>query len=108
MVFTSTSANLSNADSTFVLGAASTYDGNTTITAGNSNDRINVKAGVADALPTTTVLTFGNTVGSGTGRTNQYDLNGNDQTLAGLSNGGVVPNLRNQRVTNSTSGPSPP
>ncbi len=101
VVFSSSSANLGNADSTFVLGVASTYNGNTTITAGNSNDRINVKAGVADALPTTTVLTFDNFVGGGTGRISQYDLNGNNQTLAGLSNGGVVPNLRNHRVTNS-------
>ena len=102
VVLTTTSSSLSNADSTFVLGAASTYDGNTTITVGNSGDRLNVKAGVADALPTTTVLTFANIAGSGTGRNNQYDLNGNDQMLAGLSNGGVAPQLRRQIVTNSS------
>ena len=105
MVFSTPSTSLSNADSIFVLGAASTYDGNTTITVGNSGDRINVKAGVADALPTTTVLTFGNIAGSGTGRITQYDLNGNNQTLAGLDNGGNVPLLRRQ--WSPTAGPSP-
>jgi autotransporter-associated beta strand protein len=99
----STAGSLNNPDSIIVLGAAATYDGNTTITVGSGTERVNVKAGVGvtNALPSTTVLTFGNTVGSGTGRLTQYDLNGNDQTLAGLDNGGVVPNLRNYRVTNS-------
>jgi autotransporter-associated beta strand protein len=102
VVFSSPSANLGNADSIIVLGAASTYDGNTTITAGNNNDRLNVKAGVANALPTTTVLTLGDKEGAGTFRSMQYDLNGNDQTLAGLDNGGNVPLLRRQAVTNSS------
>ena len=66
-----------------------------------ADNRINVKAGVANALPATTVLTFDSVAGGGTGRTTQYDLNGNNQTLAGLDNGGTVPTLRNQRVTNT-------
>jgi autotransporter-associated beta strand protein len=102
VVFSSPSTNLSNADSIIVLGAASTYDGNTIITVGNNNDRLNVKAGVANALPTTTVLTLGDKEGAGSFRTTQYDLNGNDQTLAGLDNGGNVPLLRRQTVTNSS------
>jgi autotransporter-associated beta strand protein len=106
VVFSTPSANLGNADSIIVLGAASTYDGNTTITAGNNNDRINVKAGVPNALPTTTVLTLGNKEGAGTFRTMQYDLNGNNQTLAGLDNGGNVPLLRRQTVTNSSLTPA--
>ena len=102
VVFSSPATNINNADSIIVLGAASTYDGNTTITVGNTNDRINVKAGVANALPTTTVLTLGNIDGAGSFRTTQYDLNGNNQTLAGLDNGGNVPLLRRQTVTNSS------
>jgi hypothetical protein len=101
VVFSTPSTNTNAADSIIVLGAASTYDGNTTITAGNANDRLNVKAGVANALPSTTVLTFGNIAGGGSGRLTQYDLNGNNQTLAGLDNGGNVPLLRNHRVTNT-------
>lgn len=101
VVFSTPTTSLSNADSIIVLGAASTYDGNTTITTGNANDRLNIKAGVANALPATTVLTFDNIAGGGSFRTTQFDLNGNDQTLAGLSNGGVVPSFRRQTVTNS-------
>jgi autotransporter-associated beta strand protein len=106
VVFSSPSTNLGNADSIIVLGAASTYDGNTTITVGNNNDRLNVKAGVPNALPTTTVLTLGDKEGAGTFRTMQYDLNGNNQTLAGLDNGGNVPLLRRQTVTNSSGTPA--
>jgi fibronectin-binding autotransporter adhesin len=98
--------NLNNADSIILLNAASTYDGTTTLTTNNTANRINVVAGVANALPATTVLTFDADAGTGTGRTNQYDLNGNHQTLAGLTNGGLVPNLRRQFVTNSSLTPA--
>jgi fibronectin-binding autotransporter adhesin len=101
VVFTPLTTSLNNADSIFVLGAASTYDGNTTISGGQASNRINVMAGVANALPETSVLSFDNVVGIGSGRISQFDFNGNDQTLAGLSNGGSVPNLRNHRVTNT-------
>jgi autotransporter-associated beta strand protein len=101
VVLGNTAGDRGNADSIIVLGAASTYNGNTTIEAGNANNRINVRAGVANALPSTTVLSFESIAGGGTGRLSQYDMNGNNQTLAGLSNGGTVPSLRNHRVTNS-------
>ena len=84
------------------MGAASTYNGNTTIQAGNVQNRINVIAAVENALPTTTVLSFDAVAGSGSGRTTQFDLNGNNQTLAGLSNAGVVGADRNLRVTSAT------
>lgn len=101
VVFGNTTAQRNNADSIIVLGATSTYNGNTTIQAGATGNRIHVKAGVADALPTGTVLSFDSVAGSGTGRTTQYDLDGNNQTLRGLTNTGTVANLRNLRVTNS-------
>ena len=101
VVFGNTTATRNNADSIVVLGAASTYNGNTTIQAGHTANRINVKAGVDDALPTSTVLSFDAVAGSGSGRFTQYDLSGNNQTLAGLTNGGIVANLRNLRVTNT-------
>jgi autotransporter-associated beta strand protein len=101
VVFGNTTASRNNADSIIVLGAASTYNGNTTIQAGNVQNRINVIAGVANALPSTTVLGFDAVAGSGSGRTTQYNLNGNNQTLAGLENGGTVASLRNIRVHNS-------
>ena len=104
VVLGNTTATRNNADSIIVLGAASTYNGNTTIQAGSDNNRINVIAGVDNALPATTVLGFDTVVGSGSGRTTQYDLNGKNQTLAGLDNGGTVASLRNIRVTNSNVG----
>jgi autotransporter-associated beta strand protein len=102
VVFGNTAATRNNADSMIVLGAASTYNGTTTIQAGHAQNRINVIAGVENALPTTTVLGFDALAGSGSGRTTQFDLNGNNQTLAGLSNGGVVGADRNLRVNSAT------
>lgn len=101
VVFGNTTASRNNADSIIVLGVASTYNGNTTIQAGNTANRINVISGATNALPVTTVLSFDTVAGSGTGRLTQFDLNGNNQTLAGLDNGGTVASLRNIRVTNS-------
>jgi autotransporter-associated beta strand protein len=103
LVFTTTTGSFGNGTSRFVLGAAATYTGDTLITTGNgANNPVFVRNGVANALPTTTVLTFGQVNGGGTGRTFQYELNGNDQTLAGLSNGGVVPSLRRMLVNSPT------
>jgi len=102
VVFGNTATTRNNADSIIVLGAASTYNGNTTIQAGNVQNRINVIAAVENALPTTTVLGFDAVGGSGSGRTTQFDLNGNNQTLTGLSNAGVVGADRNLRVTSAT------
>lgn len=92
---------LNNSDSTFVLGAAGTYTGNTLITTNNTANRINVRSGVPNAMPITTVLTIDGGAGSGSGRFAQFDLNGNNQELAGLTNV-TGRSLRNQRVTNNS------
>ena len=90
------------------LNAASDYTGSTLITtvsgfAGGPplNANIFVRLGAENALPTTTVLTLdgGDGAGSG-GRTCELNLNGNNQTLAGLTNVMLV-TARNQTVTNT-------
>jgi autotransporter-associated beta strand protein len=88
------------------LNTASNYAGSTLITtAGSNNANIFVNLGIENALPVTTVLTLDGGEGTGSnGRNCQLDLNGNDQTLAGLAN---VMNVvaRNQTVT-STGAPA--
>lgn len=86
------------------LGGASDYSGTTRITVANTtsghNNVMNIKATIANALPATTVLTLDGGIGAGSGRQVSYDLNGNNQTLAGLVN---VTGLtaRFQRILNS-------
>jgi autotransporter-associated beta strand protein len=94
----------SNTFGTIRLGASSSYTGNTEFTTSTNNSTLFVVADVKNALPTTTVLNLNGGVGSGTGRTLRFDLNGFDQTLAGLTNVNGL-NLRNQRIT-SLSGPA--
>ncbi|MFY7817860.1 MAG: beta strand repeat-containing protein [Akkermansiaceae bacterium] len=102
LVFTTTGTTFGNGPSVFVLGTAHTYTGNTLLTTGNGADNpVFVRNGVTNALPSTTILSFGQVTGGGTGRAFQYDLNGFNQTLAGLDNGGVVPSLRNMTVTST-------
>ncbi len=84
------------------VGSAGAYGGSTTITTGNVGNSMTLRSGIANALPTTTVLTFAQNNGSGSGRTTTFDLNGNNQTLAGLSNTGVVPENRNMTVTSGS------
>jgi autotransporter-associated beta strand protein len=103
LTFSTPNVNSGNYVQTIVLGAAGTYAGNTKITTatGYIGNTVTVKAAVANALPTTTVLTLDGGTGSGTsGRTVTFELNGNNQTLAGLTNVTGL-SLRNQRVTNS-------
>ncbi len=97
-----------NAYDTINLSAASTYAGSTLITtisayAGGppNNAEIFVVLGVANALPTTTVLTLDGGDGGGSGRFCDLNLNGHSQTLAGLTN---VPGRasRSQRVYNTS------
>ena len=91
-----------NAYGTIILNAPSTYTGTTLIdTSGSSNTEIFVKLGVDNALPATTVLTLDGGDGTGSGRFCELNLNGNDQTLAGLiSVSGRT--LRTQRVNNTS------
>jgi autotransporter-associated beta strand protein len=85
---------------TINLGAAGTYTGTTTITSGTTANSMFVKAGVDDALPSTTVLTINGGNGTGSGRASAYDLNGFNQTLAGLTNTTGL-SSRAQRVINT-------
>ena len=105
VVFTTPNVNSGNQIQTILLGgnvgSAGNYGGTTTLGVGNTNNTLTLKSGIANALPTTTVLTFGQNSGTNSGRTTTFELNGNNQTLAGLSNGGTLPNLRAMTV-NST------
>jgi len=81
------------------LGGQSTYGGSTLLTKTHDGGTLTVNLTVANALPVTTVLTLDGLEGVGSGRTLTLDLNGHDQTLAGLKN--VNRKYRNQRVHNS-------
>jgi autotransporter-associated beta strand protein len=102
--FTTPNNNSAGNLQTVNLGAAGTYAGTTTLNAGSVNNALTLRnsSGAANVLPTSTVLNFGSTAGNGSGRATTFDLNGQNQTLAGLSNAGAVPNDRNQRVTSAT------
>lgn len=100
LVFTDLDDFGSNTNGIILLGAANTYTGDTVIGTGAllGNNTI-IRSGIADALPVTTVLSLEGLAGQGSGRSVTFDLNGNDQTLAGLRN---VPQFdRQQRVTTS-------
>lgn len=103
-LFGSTSA--SNTNATIMLNAQSTYSGNTELdTDGEAihlaGVNLFVKLGVANALPTSTVVTLDGKAGRGSGRTVSLDLNGFDQELAGLA--AVTTHVaRNQRVNNTS------
>jgi autotransporter-associated beta strand protein len=105
VIFTTPNVSSGGNLQTINLGSASNnYAGATTLNTGNSGNSLTIRnsSGAANALPTTTVLTFGTGAVSGSGRTTTFDLNGQNQTLVGLSNAGLVPDDRNQRVTSAT------
>jgi fibronectin-binding autotransporter adhesin len=99
-VFTTPNNSSGNNLQTIYLRSPNTYGGTTLITTGNASNTMTVKAGVANSLPTTTVLSLNGGNGSGSGRTVSFDLNGYSQTLAGLTNTTGL-TLRNQRIFNS-------
>jgi fibronectin-binding autotransporter adhesin len=102
VVYTTSTNSFNNGTSLFVLGAAGTYTGNTLITTGNGgNNPVTVRSGIANALPTTTVLTMAGGSGGGSGRFLTLDLNGNDQTLAGLTHTLTIPDDRQYRVSST-------
>jgi autotransporter-associated beta strand protein len=82
-VISGTGALVKQSASTLVLGGASTYTGDTTLLNGN------VRNAVADALPTATVLRFGESSNN-----RRFQLQGFSQTLAGVddsaSTGGIL------------------
>lgn len=84
-----------NGGGVVVLKKANTYTGNSDIIRGT------IRIDTDNALPTTTVLNMlTNTIVT---ETVSLELNGNDQTLAGLKHG-VVSNVDNLYVTNSVTG----
>jgi fibronectin-binding autotransporter adhesin len=99
VIFTTVGTSNNNLQ-TINLGAAGTYAGTTTITSGTTANSMFVKAGINDALPTATVLTIDGGNGAGSGRISAYNLNGFNQTLAGLTNI-TGRTLRAQRVLNT-------
>jgi fibronectin-binding autotransporter adhesin len=99
-----------NAYGVINLDAASDYAGSTLITTVSgygggapNNANIFMNLGVENALPVTTVVTLdgGDGGGSSPGRFCELDLNGNNQTLAGLTNV-TGRTLRVQRVVNNS------
>lgn len=97
VVFRTEGGNSSNQPHTINLNVASTYTGNTTLTTVSQQGIL--KLGVNDALPTTTTLTL---IGSGNvNSAPSLDLNGKNQTLAGLSaaNATGVPRVVNSVAT---------
>ena len=88
---------------TINLGTAGNYAGTTSIGSGNIANTMTIRnsSGAANVLPTGTVLSFGNVAGNGSGRTLSFDLNGQDQTLAGLTQPTNIPNDRHYRVTSA-------
>ena len=102
VTFTTPNVNSGGNAQTINLGAAGTYAGSTTMTTGNINNATTIKntSGAANVLPATTVLTMSGGSGTGSGRTVTFDLNGQDQELAGLTN--ITAADRNQRITSST------
>ncbi len=91
---------------TITLGVAGTYAGSTSINTGNINNNLVLRnsSSAANVLPTSTVLTFGTGAGPVTAtRTTTFDLNGQNQTLAGLGSlaAVAVPNGRNHRVSST-------
>jgi len=69
----------------WTLNAASTYNGSTVIRNNDGLLDMTVKLGVNDALPTTTRLNLEGTTAQATNTFTTLDLNGKNQTLAGLT-----------------------
>ena len=84
---------------TAILAAANTYTGNTTAFGDAANITLQL-AGGADRLPTTTTLTLAGDVYNGALR-GWLDLNGNNQTLAGLTTSAGARGTGDNRVVNS-------
>lgn len=101
VIFTTPNVASANWLQKIVLGATCNYSGDTTITAGSIHNSTMLQCGVVNALPPATVLTIDGGNGTGTGRTCHFDLNGLNQTLAGLSSVSGL-SLRSQRVVNTS------
>ncbi len=100
----STSSVANNSKQTILLNAQSSYTGGTTFNPAANNANLIVKLGTEDALPPTTVLSLTGVAAGGSGRFTRLELNGFDQTIAGLQN--TVASLRTQQVYNTSSDPA--
>lgn len=86
---------------TLILTAASTYSGTTTI----SNGKLQLSSG-NDRLPTGTTLLIQGQTASG-GAAGSFDMNAKNQTVAGLSGGGISGSgVTYGKITNSAAGTS--
>ena len=101
LIFTTPNVVSGGTMQTIFLGYTNTYTGNTTLTSGNINNSTTIRAGIANSLPATTVLTLNGGNGAGSGRAINFDLNGFDQMLAGLTNTTGL-SLRTQKVLNNS------
>jgi autotransporter-associated beta strand protein len=99
MTFTTVANTMGGADSKVLIGAASTFVGNVTITTGAATNNMTVRLGAVNALPTASLVTLDGTNGDGS-TWSDLDLFGNDQTLAGLRT--IARTSRLQRVYNSS------
>ena len=84
---------------TVLLAGASTYAGNTTAFGDAANVTLQLSGG-ADRLPASTVLTLAGDYFSSTALRGWLDLNGNDQTLAGLTTANGARGTGDNRVLN--------
>ncbi|MFM1767591.1 MAG: hypothetical protein RJA22_120 [Verrucomicrobiota bacterium] len=100
-------ANGSNSFGTIVLNQKNTYGGNTLLQGAGTGANLTLQLGVEDALPPTTVLTLDGQNGSNSaaGRHARLELNGFNQTLAGLNNVARI-NVRFQQILNTSATPA--
>lgn len=100
VTFSSVFPGAQNRLQSFKLNEASDYTGNTTIDSEGGQNTF-VILGTSNALSTSTVVTFADTAGAGTGRQMNLDLNGFDQELGGLAADGEA-DFRIFRVNNTS------
>jgi hypothetical protein len=99
--------NTSNSFGSILLNQKSTYTGSTLLQGAGTGANLELRLGIEDALPPTTVLTLDGQNGSNSaaGRYARLDLNGFNQTLAGLANVNRI-NVRFQQIINSSPTPA--
>ncbi len=100
VLFTSEGGAPGNRFQNFNLTESGDYTGNTSI-ASHFGQNTTVVLGTDNGLSTTTVLSFGNNPGAGSGRQMNLNLNGFDQELGGLAAVGSA-NLRVFRIHNTS------
>lgn len=100
LTFSSTSIVASNSQQTVRLTAQNDYSGSTTLNPASNDANLILRLGIANALPSTTVLSINGVAAGGSGRFARVDLSGFNQTIAGLQN--TAASQRTQQITSST------